>query len=34
MHEGKIVEWLKKEGQAVQEGEPLFLVETDKGPWR
>jgi pyruvate/2-oxoglutarate dehydrogenase complex dihydrolipoamide acyltransferase (E2) component len=30
MHEGKIVEWLKKEGQPVQEGEPLFLVETDK----
>lgn len=25
-----LVEWLKKEGEAVQKGEPLFIVETDK----
>lgn len=30
MHQGKIVQWLKKEGEPVQEGEPLFIVETDK----
>lgn len=27
---GKIVHWLKTEGQAVEKGEPLFEVETDK----
>jgi pyruvate dehydrogenase E2 component (dihydrolipoamide acetyltransferase) len=27
---GKIVEWLKAEGQAVTAGEPLVVVETDK----
>jgi pyruvate dehydrogenase E2 component (dihydrolipoamide acetyltransferase) len=30
MHEGKILEWLKKEGEPVREGEPLLVVETDK----
>src|SRR5207244_12938833 len=25
-----IVEWLKREGEAVSEGEPLLLVQTDK----
>lgn len=27
---GKIVEWLKAEGEAVTAGEPLVVVETDK----
>lgn len=30
MDEGKLVEWYKKEGEAVKKGEPLFSVETDK----
>jgi len=30
MTKGKIVKWLKKEGEAVKEGEPLFEVETEK----
>ncbi|WP_461209098.1 2-oxo acid dehydrogenase subunit E2 [Desulfocurvus sp. DL9XJH121] len=30
MKEGKIVRWLKAEGEAVQKGEALFEVETDK----
>lgn len=30
MKEGKIACWLKKEGASVQEGEPLFEVETEK----
>ncbi len=30
MEEGTIVEWLKKEGEAVSQGETLFTVETDK----
>jgi pyruvate/2-oxoglutarate dehydrogenase complex dihydrolipoamide acyltransferase (E2) component len=30
MLEGKILEWLKKEGEPVEEGAPLFVVETDK----
>lgn len=30
MEEGKIVEWLKKEGDSVEKGEPLFQIETDK----
>ena len=30
MQEGTIVEWLKKEGEPVKKGEPLFQVETDK----
>ncbi|MBE3580510.1 MAG: 2-oxo acid dehydrogenase subunit E2 [Thermoanaerobacteraceae bacterium] len=28
--EAKIIQWLKKEGEAVSKGEPLFEVETDK----
>lgn len=30
MLEGLISDWLKQEGDFVQEGEPLFVVETDK----
>jgi len=30
MTEGKVIQWLKKEGETVQEGETLFTVETDK----
>lgn len=30
MTQGRIVEWLKKEGDPVREGEPLVSIETDK----
>lgn len=30
MEEGKIVQWLKEEGQSVKKDEPLFEVETEK----
>src|ERR1700721_2871118 len=30
MEEGTFVEWLKREGQTVQAGEPLFAIEGDK----
>jgi pyruvate/2-oxoglutarate dehydrogenase complex dihydrolipoamide acyltransferase (E2) component len=30
MTEGLLLEWLKKEGDPVQRGEALFIVETDK----
>jgi len=30
MTKGKIVKWLKREGDAVKEGEPIFEVETEK----
>ena len=30
MTEGDVTEWLAKDGQAVKEGEPLFLLEADK----
>lgn len=30
MLEGTIVQWLKREGESVREGEPLLEVETDK----
>ncbi len=30
MEEGTIVEWLKQEGDPIQRGEVLFMVETDK----
>jgi len=30
MEKGKIVRWLKKEGEAVQKDEPLLEIETDK----
>jgi pyruvate dehydrogenase E2 component (dihydrolipoamide acetyltransferase) len=31
MEEGKILRWLKHEGNAVKKGESLAEVETDKG---
>jgi pyruvate dehydrogenase E2 component (dihydrolipoamide acetyltransferase) len=30
MEEGSIVEWLKRDGDAVRAGEPLFTIESDK----
>ena len=30
MQSGKIVEWLKKEGETVQKGEPILVVEGEK----
>lgn len=30
MEEGTLVEWLKKEGDAVQSGEPIGTIQTDK----
>ena len=30
MTRGRIVEWLKQEGESVKEGEPLLSIETDK----
>ncbi|NIM92897.1 MAG: 2-oxo acid dehydrogenase subunit E2 [Anaerolineales bacterium] len=27
---GKVIEWLKEEGEQVEKGEPLFVIETDK----
>ena len=30
MTKGTIVEWYKKEGDRLDAGEPLFLVDTDK----
>ena len=30
VEKGKILEWYKKEGDPVQKGEPIFLVEADK----
>jgi pyruvate dehydrogenase E2 component (dihydrolipoamide acetyltransferase) len=30
MERGKVVEWLKQEGETVAKGEPLLVVETDK----
>ena len=30
MEVGTIVEWLKREGDVVKKGEPLFQMETDK----
>ena len=30
MDEGTVVKWLKKEGDPVQEGEPLVEIETAK----
>lgn len=30
MTEGTIIKWLKKEGEVIKEGEPLFEMETDK----
>lgn len=30
MEEGTVVEWLKAQGAVVEEGQPLFVLETDK----
>jgi len=30
MTQGTIVEWYKKEGEQVEQGEPLFQVDTEK----
>ena len=30
MNEATIVEWLIADGDSVQEGQPLYLLETDK----
>ncbi|MDW8120240.1 MAG: biotin/lipoyl-containing protein, partial [Chloroflexota bacterium] len=30
MREGKVVKWLKREGETVRRGEPLAEIETDK----
>lgn len=30
MEKGKVIEWLKREGESVAKGEPLLVVETDK----
>jgi pyruvate dehydrogenase E2 component (dihydrolipoamide acetyltransferase) len=30
MEKGKVIEWLKREGEPVAKGEPLLVVETDK----
>lgn len=30
MNEGQIAEWLVADGATVKEGDPLFLLETDK----
>jgi pyruvate/2-oxoglutarate dehydrogenase complex dihydrolipoamide acyltransferase (E2) component len=30
MSEGRLLEWLRKEGDSIQRGDPLFVVETDK----
>ena len=30
MTQGTIVEWYKKEGDQIEEGEPLFQVDTEK----
>jgi pyruvate/2-oxoglutarate dehydrogenase complex dihydrolipoamide acyltransferase (E2) component len=30
MEEGKIVRWMKAEGEMVETGEPILEVETDK----
>jgi pyruvate dehydrogenase E2 component (dihydrolipoamide acetyltransferase) len=30
MTEGVVGKWLKQEGEPIQEGEPLYEVETDK----
>jgi len=30
MEEGEIIQWLKKEGERIKEGEPLLEIATDK----
>ncbi len=30
METGTFVEWLKKEGEHVNKGDPLFVIDTDK----
>jgi pyruvate/2-oxoglutarate dehydrogenase complex dihydrolipoamide acyltransferase (E2) component len=30
MTEGTLIEWLVNDGEAVAEGDPIYIVETDK----
>ena len=30
MDEGRVADWMKREGEAVRQGEPLLAVESDK----
>lgn len=30
MNEGEVKEWLAEDGQAVKEGQPLFVLEAEK----
>ena len=30
MHTGKLIEWLRKEGDRIKEGEPIAVVEGEK----
>ena len=30
MNEGQLSEWLAKDGEQVKEGQPLYLLESDK----
>jgi pyruvate dehydrogenase E2 component (dihydrolipoamide acetyltransferase) len=30
MEKGKIIEWLKQEGETLAKGEPMVVIETDK----
>jgi pyruvate/2-oxoglutarate dehydrogenase complex dihydrolipoamide acyltransferase (E2) component len=30
MNEGEVVEWLAKDGDQIEEGQPLFSLEADK----
>ena len=42
MEKGKVIEWLKREGETLAKGEPMVVIETDKvvtevggaGRWR
>ena len=30
IHEGKLLEWLVEKGDTIENGDSLFLIETDK----